>query len=79
MPPSALMEDIKPAVECGDFTAMAMQVAKQLQLVQESFMSMLQERQLIQLTNYCTRIDVVDEQVVYREGDESDFLGFILR
>lgn len=79
MPPSALMQDINPAVEDGDFKAMAMQVASQLAYVQESFISLLQERQLIQLTNFCTRLDVVDEQVVYREGDESDFLGFILR
>ena len=60
------------------FLDMAMSVLQQMAKVRTSFVSLLQERQLAQLGVVSSRVDLRDEQVLYREGDDSTFLGFIV-
>jgi len=67
-----------PAAESSDFTQMAMHVVQQLAGVRASFVTLLEVRKIINLCSVCSRMDLQDEQQVYRQGDESNFLGFIL-
>ena len=67
-----------PAAESSDFTQMAMHVVQQLAGVRASFVTLLEVRKIINLCSVCSRMDLHDEQHVYRQGDESNFLGFIL-
>ena len=78
MPPASLMHGIRPASEADSFSDMAMFVLRQLTKAPSSFVSLLQERQLGQLCAVCLRVDLHDMQALYREGDDSTFLGFIV-
>ena len=61
-----------------EFLDMVMSVLQEMVKVRTSFISLLQERQLAQLGAASSRVDLRDEQVLYREGDDSTFLGFVV-
>ena len=69
---------LQPAEEASDFTAMTTSVVKQLSRVPASFVSLLHDRQTAHLAAICTRVDVPEGQVLYREGDVADSLGIVL-
>ena len=69
---------LQPAEEASDFTAMTTSVVKQLSRVPASFVSLLHDRQTAHLAATCTRVDVPEGQVLYREGDVADSLGIVL-
>jgi len=64
--------------EPADFMDMLMRTVRQLQKTPHSFVSHLQDRQIARLVSICTRVDVQNEEMIYREGDDSHFLGFVL-
>jgi len=74
------MKDVKPSSQSNDFKAMALQMFMQLKRVPESFVSLINDEQVVQMAGISSRMDVQDGQIVYFEGDElnCNYLAFIL-